>query len=366
MIEVVEAGKSLDDFIGLPLDLYSEDPFFVPQLNREMKVHFSPENPFFRFTEARYFVALKEGKKSGRIVAFVNRRHNEFHNEKTGFFGFFDCMRDQKVADALFRSAALYLKEKGMERMRGPMNFSTNEECGFLLEGFHEPPMIMMPYNPPYYNEMSERYGLSKIKDLFAFIYEVGEELPEKVVRVSEIVEKKGITVRPINMKRFMDEMQIFKQVYHSAWEENWGFVPLTDEELEYTAGRLKQIVVPDLTLIAEKDGVPISFMGLVPDYNPVLKKMNARLNPVSIVKALYYSRKIKDLRLMLLGTKKEFRNRGVEALMFSKGFGPVRKGGYKRVEFSWILEDNLPVQKMVEVFGGRIYKRYRVYEQSL
>ncbi len=366
MIEVVEAGKSLDDFIRLPLELCSEDPFFIPQLNREMKVHFSPKNPFFRFTEAKYFIALKDGRKAGRIVSFVNSRHNEFHNEKTGFFGFFDCIRDQQVADALFRSSAVYLREKGMDRMRGPMNFSTNEECGFLLEGFHEPPMIMMPYNPPFYNEMAERHGLGKVKDLFAFIYEVVEELPEKVARVAGIVEKKGITVRPINMKRFMDEMRIFKQVYHSAWEENWGFVPLTDEELEYTAGRLKQIVIPELTLIAEKDGVPICFMGLVPDFNPVLKKMNARLNPVSIVKALYYSRKIRDLRLMLLGTKKEFRNRGVEALMLSRGHAAVRKGGYRRIEFSWILEDNIPIQNIIEIFGGKLYKKYRIYEKPL
>ncbi len=366
MIEVVEAGKSLDDFIRVPLELYEKDPFFVPQLNREMKVHFSPKNPFFHFAEAQFFIALKDGRRAGRIIAFVNKLHNDFHREKTGFFGFFESINDQEVADALFERAERYLREKGMDRMRGPMNFSTNEECGFLIEGFHEPPMIMMTYNPPFYNDLSERYGLAKVKDLYAYIHEMREELPEKVLRVADIVAKRGITARHIDMKRFVDDMMIFKEVYHSAWEKNWGFVPMTDEELRYSAGRLKQIIVPELTAIAEKDGVPVAFFGIVPDFNHVLKKMNARLNPVTILKALYYSRKINDSRALLLGIKKEYRNKGVEALMFRKVFGHLKKGGYRRVEFSWILEENVAVQRTIETFGCSLYKKYRIYEKPL
>jgi GNAT superfamily N-acetyltransferase len=366
MIEVVEAGKSLDCFIRVPLELYENDPLFIPQLNREMKVHFSPKNPFFHFSEVHFLIALKDGRKAGRIASFVNKRHNEFHKEPTGFFGFFECIPDQQVANALFERAAFHLRGEGMDRMRGPMNFSTNEECGFLLEGFHEPPMIMMPYNPPFYNELSEGCGLRKAKDLYAYIHEMQEELPEKVLRVADIVERRGIKVRNINMKRFIDDMRIFKEVYHSAWEENWGFVPMTDEELEYSAGRLKQIIVPELTAIAEKDGVPVGFFGIVPDFNRVLKKMNGRLNPLTILKALYYSRKIDDSRALLLGIRKDHRNKGVEALMFRKVFPALKKGGYRRVEFSWILEDNVPVQRTIETFGGKLYKKYRIYEKSL
>jgi GNAT superfamily N-acetyltransferase len=366
MIEVVEAGKSLDGFIRVPLELYENDPLFIPQLNREMKVHFSPKNPFFHFSEVQFLIALKDGRRAGRIASFVNKRHNEFHKEPTGFFGFFECIPDQQVADALFERAALHLRGEGMDRMRGPMNFSTNEECGFLLEGFHEPPMIMMPYNPPFYNELSEGCGLRKAKDLYAYIHEMQEELPEKVLRVADIVERRGIKVRNINMKRFIDDMRIFKEVYHSAWEENWGFVPMTDEELEYSAGRLKQIIVPELTAIAEKDGVPVGFFGIVPDFNRVLKKMNGRLNPLTILKALYYSRKIDDSRALLLGIRKDYRNKGVEALMFRKVFPALKKGSYRRVEFSWILEDNVPVQRTIETFGGKLYKKYRIYEKSL
>ena len=167
-------------------------------------------------------------------------------------------------------------------------------------------------------------------------------------------------------MKRFIEDMHIFKEVYHSAWGENWGFVPMTDEELEYSAGRLKQIVNPDLTAIAEKDGVPVGFFGIVPDFNRVLKKMKGSLNPLTIVKALYYSRKIADSRALLLGIRKEYRNKGVEALMFRKVFPALKKGGYRRVEFSWILEDNIPVQRTIETFGGKLYKKYRIYEKPL
>jgi len=366
MIEVIEVQKSLDDFIAFPFSLYADDPLFVPQLNKEMREHFSSKNPFFMHAEARYFLALRDGRRAGRIVAFVNRSHNDFHHDRTGFFGFFDCVNDLSVAGALFDKAAGFLKEKGMELMRGPMNFSTNEECGFLLEGFGERPCIMMPYNPPYYNELSEKYGLKKSRDLFAYIYEVQDDLPDKVRRVAAIAEKRGIIARPMNMKRFREEMMIFKDVYHSAWENNWGFIPMTDEELDYMAARLKQIIIPEMAIIAEKDGVPVGFMGLVPDFNSVLQHMKGKLNPVSIAKALYYSRKIKDLRTMLLGIKREFRNQGVEALLYREGWPPIKRGNYERVEFSWILEDNIPVQRTIEIFGGKLYKKYRIYEKPL
>jgi GNAT superfamily N-acetyltransferase len=364
-VEVIEARR-LDDFIKFPLDLYSKDPFFVPQLNREMKVHFSPKNPFYQDAEIKYFIALKDGKIAGRIAAFVNSRHNEFHNEKTGFFGFFDCVHDSSVSDALFSKAGEFLRGKEMESMRGPMNFSTNEECGFLLEGFDEPPFIMMPYNQPYYIELTEKFGLKKIKDLYAYIYKVQDDMPEKVYRVAAIAEKRGISVRPINMKRFKEDMMIFREVYESAWQDNWGFIPMSEQELQYSAERLKQIIVPEMILIAEKDGAPIGFFGLVPDFNSVLQHMNGKLNPVTIAKALYYSRKIKDLRVMLLGIKKEFRNKGVEALLYKHGWPPIKRGKYERVEFSWILEDNIPVQRTIEIFGGKVYKKYRIYQISL
>jgi hypothetical protein len=368
MIDVIEVAskKDLNDFITLPFTIYSRDPFYIPPLTREMKDQFSPENPFFQHATARYFMARKDGNLSGRIIAFINKRHNEFHHERTGFFGFFESVNDQGVASTLLDTASKTLKGEGMDTLRGPMNFSTNEECGFLIEGFNQPPLLMTPYNPPYYVDLMEGYGLKKAKDLYAYIYEVLDRLPEKVNRVASIAEKKGIRVRPINMKKFSEDMLIFMDVYISAWEKNWGFIPPTSEEISHMGTRLKTILVPELTMIAEKDNEPVGFMGLLPDFNFVLKHMNGKVNPVTIAKALYYSRKIRDLRLLLLGIKAEYRNRGVDALIFREGFKGVKKGGYKRVEFSWILEDNIPVQRLGEMLGATLYKKFRVYEKSL
>jgi len=368
MIEVIEAEtkKDLDAFIKLPFALYSKDPFYVPPLINEIKKQFSDNNPFFLHATARYFLAKKNGKLEGRIISIINHSHIEFHHEKVGFFGFFESLNDQEVASALLDKVSETLKKDGMEIMRGPMNFSTNEECGFMIEGFNNPPMLMTPYNPAYYNDLMERYGMTKSKDLYAYIYDVSEDLPEKVLRVAEIAVKKGITTRPLNKKNFDYDMNIFKDVYNSAWEKNWGFIPLTSEELAYLGNSLKTILVPELTLIAEKDQEPVGFMGLLPDFNFVLKHMKGKLNPVSIAKAFYYSKKIKDLRLLLLGIKASYRNKGVDALLFREGFKGVRKGGYKRVEFSWILEDNIPVQRLIEMIGGRLYKKYRIYEKRL
>jgi hypothetical protein len=211
-----------------------------------------------------------------------------------------------------------------------------------------------------------EKYGMEKSKDLYAYILDVPDELPQKIHRVAEIVARSGISIRPIDMKKFEYDMRIFQEVYNSAWEKNWGFLPLNDDDLVYLAKNLKPVIVPEMTLIAEKNGSPVGFMGLLPDFNFVLKHMNGKMNPLSIVKALYYSRKIKDLRMLLLGIRAEYRNKGVDALLFREGFKGVKKGGYKRVEFSWILEDNIPVQRLIEMIGGRLYKKYRIYEKRL
>lgn len=362
----VKGGRGLDDFIGFPRLIYRKYPLYVPQLNRELKTQFSPKNPFFGHAEVKLFILLSDGSPVGRIASIVNRGHNEYHGDETGFFGFFESLNDPAVAARLLDAASGELRRRGLKTMRGPMNFSTNEECGFLLEGFGEPPVLMTPYNPPYYNALMDGAGLMKAKDLYAYVYDVAEALPQKVLTVARYAERKKIRVRAIDKRTFNSEMRVFMDVYNSAWKENWGFIPLTEEELDFISERLKQIVVPELTLIAEKDGEPVGFLGLVPDFNFVLKKMNGKLNPLSIAKALYYSRKIKDLRLMLFGIKDTHRAMGVDALLMREGFGGIKKGGYRRVEFSWILEDNTPMKRIIEMIGGRLYKKYRIYERGI
>jgi len=371
MTEIIEvkAPRDLDDFIRLPFSIYSQDPLFVPPLVMDMRERFSREkNPFFLYAKVTYFLAKQKGKLSGRVASIVNYRHNEFHNDKVGFFGFFESANDYSVSSALLDAVSQKLREEGMDTIRGPMNFSTNEDCGFLIDGFHEPPLLMTPYNPPYYSDLMENYGMGKAKDLYAYICDIPEQLPEKILRVAEIAEKRGIRVRPIDKKNFGGEMRIFMEVYNSAWAKNWGFIPLTEEETNHIAKKLKSIALPELTLIAEKDMEHVGFMGLLPDYNFVLKKMKGKLNPLTIVKAFHHSKKITDLRLLLLGIKAEYRHRGVDALMFREGFMSIREKykRFKHVEFSWILEDNIPVQRLVEMMGARLYKKYRVYEKGL
>jgi len=368
MIDVVEvlSKRDLSDFIKLPSLIYPKSSLYVPPLASEAGKQFSSKNPFFQHSAVRFFIAKKDGKPMGRAVSIVNRRHIEVHDEKAGFFGFFESSDDYAVASALLDKVSSALVKEGMEIIRGPMNFSTNEECGFLSEGFEHPPILMTPYNHAYYNDLMEQYGMSKAKDLFAYILDVPEELPAKILRVADIASRSGIRVRSIDTKNFHGDMKIFKVVYNSAWEKNWGFIPLTDEEVVYLGNNLKPVVVPDIIVIAEKNNEPVGFMGMLPDFNFVLRHMSGRMSPTGIFKALYYSRKIKDLRMLLLGIKPEYRNRGVDAILFREGFRGVKKGGYKRVEFSWILEDNIPTQRLVEMIGGRHYKTFRIYEKRL
>lgn len=366
-IEIVRVKDKLDllKFIEFPLALYRDDPLYSPQLTHDLKVHFSPKNPFFKDADVQFFLAVKHNKIAGRIASIINHLHISCQKENAGFFGFFESINDPDVAKALLDTVSHYLKGKGMTMMRGPMNFSTNEECGFLLEGFDEAPMLMMPYNPPYYNDLMSGYGLRKAKDLHAYIYNVEPELPEKILRVAAIAEKRGVTTKQVTKDYFMESMRGFRDVYNSAWQHNWGFIPMSEDELEYSAKRLKPLVIPDMTIVAEKDGASVGFLGMLPDFNFVLRKMQGKLNPITLAKALYFSKKIPDLRMLLLGIKAEYRNRGVDAILFREAFKGVKRGKYQRVEFSWILEDNIPIIRMVEMIGGRLYKRYRIYEKE-
>ncbi len=367
-IKIVEAKtkKELLDFIKVPFYLYSSDSFYSPQLIRDQLIHFSKANPFFEHAGVKFFIAYKGNKLAGRIASIINNRHISFHKEDVGFFGFFESINDQEVSRLLLNTVSEVLIKQKLKYIRGPMNFSTNEECGFLLEGFESPPMIMTPYNPPYYNDLMESYGMYKAKDLFAFIYNISQQIPDKVNRIANIAERRGIRTRILNKSNFISDMLAFREVYNSAWEKNWGFIPLTENELFYSAKRLKQIIVPELTLLAFEGDNPVGFLGAIPDFNLVLRKMKGKINPVSIVKALYYSKKITDLRLLLFGIKREFRQRGVDAILLRDTFKNLLGRQYRRVEFSWIIEDNIPTIKVVNIANARLYKKYRIYEKKL
>ncbi len=365
-IREARTEREIREFIEYPLFLYRKDHFFSPQLTRDLVSHFSSKNPFFRHAEARYFLAYRDGKIVGRIASIINHLHNQYHNDHTGFFGFYESINDQAVADALLNAAEKYLALRGMDTMRGPMNFSTNEECGFLVEGFEYPSMLMTPYNKRYYDSLMSGAGYVKARDLFAFLHDVQDTLPEKVLRVAAIAEKRGISAHQLNKKEFPAAMRAFKDIFNSAWANNWGFVPLTDEEIDDSIRRLKPIINPETMVMAQCNGEPVGFLGMVPDFNIVLRRMRGRITPLTILKALYYSRTIKDLRLLLLGIKRESRNKGVEGILLREAFRGIKSGGYKRVEFSWILEENIATIRLAELPGSRRWKTFRIYEKPI
>lgn len=368
-IEQIYDKHGLNRFIKLPWAVYEGDKNWVPPLVSELTFVLSERNPFFNHAEAAYFIARQNGTDVGRIAAIIDRNYINFHKEQTGFFGYFECMPDFHIAERLIDAASAWLRERGIEIMRGPMNPSTNDECGFLVEGHDSPPMIMMPYTPYRYLDYMTDCGLNKAKDLYAYITNVDEVTAAgRLERLAGGVLNRmpELSVRQANMNRFEHELEVVKDIYNSAWTHNWGFVPMTDKEIESMAKRLKPLLIPELLLIAEVNGDPAAFFMAVPDYNQVLKKINGKLWPIGILKFLWYSRKITDLRVLTLGVKEQYRKKGIEGLLYLEAFRAARKRGYKRAEMSWILEDNILTQRAAEMMGGKLYKKYRIYEKNL
>jgi len=368
LVTPASSSRDMDAFIRFPLRHYSKDTLFVPHLLYERKKFFSRSNPIFQFTEVVYFLARDErGKVLGRVTAHVNERHNRHAGEKTGFFGFFECVEDQAVASALMAAAEAALRARGMRVIRGPFNFSTNEECGLLVQGFDRPPSFMMPYTKAYYPELMNRLGYSKAKDLLAYEYEYQGNIPEHLVRFSQrLRERKQILIRPIDMKRFVEDVETIFRLYNAAWSKNWGFVPVTDEEFRATAKDLRSIVDPSIVLIAEKEGRPVAFCVTLPDYNVLLKKMKGRLLPFGFLHLLFGRKSVRRVRTLLLGVEGEFRLSGIEALLIHDLFVKGLAKGYRAGEMSWILEDNALMRRPIERMGAHIEKVYRIYEKAL
>ncbi|GAB4329512.1 MAG: GNAT family N-acetyltransferase [Candidatus Zixiibacteriota bacterium] len=316
------------------------------------------------------FLAWRDNQPVGRITAHIYHAHNRIHNEKTGFFGFFESIEDFSVAEALWRSAADWLRERGMDRMRGPANFSTNHEVAFLVDGFDSPPVIMMTYNPPYYPAFAERFGFQKAKDLYAYFTDDSNPTPERVTRlIDRIRERTRATIRPINMSQFAKEVERVKAIYDKAWLPNWGFVPMTDAEFEHSAKDMKMLVDPELVLFAEVDGQPVGFALALPDINQVLIRLNGRLFPFGLIKLLWLTkvrRSIDMARILLMGILPEYQKRGIDYLLNHELFVRGVARGYRRGELSWILEDNEMMNRLSESLGHRRYKTYRMYDYPL
>lgn len=355
-------------FIRFPWKIYKNDKNWVPPLITERKGFLDKDkNPFFKHAEVVFYLAQKNKEIVGRIAGIVNHNHIEFQKEKAGFFGFFECVEDYEVAEALLDEVRNWLKSKGMEIMRGPANFSSNEEWGFLLEGFDTPPVFMMSYNPKYYLDFVESYGMRKAKDLYAYFIDKSSPPPERVVKMAEnIKQKEQIKIHNVNMKHLKNEVEKIKAIYNSAWSQNWGFIPMTDEEFDHMVKGLKQIVDPHLVFIAEVEGKPAGFSLALPDVNQVLHKINGRLFPLGLFKLLWHTKiknKINGVRIITMGVVPEFQKRGIDTVFYVETYNVGVRRGYTWAELSWVLEDNVKMNRVLNLLGAKLYKKYRICE---
>jgi GNAT superfamily N-acetyltransferase len=371
LVEVrpVSGARELARFIRLPWSLYEGVEQWVPPLIYERKRHLSARhNPFFEHAEAEYLLACRGGVPVGRISAHVDRRFNEFHDNDWGMFGFFECVDDADVAAALMDAAEAWLRERGRDRMVGPLDFSTNHECGLLVEGHELRPQILENWHHPYYRELLESAGLAKVMDLYKWQILSSEHdrvLPVIYELADALEATHGIRVRNMRKAEFAQEVRRFMDVYNAAWERNWGFVPLTDAELNAYAKELKPILDERLAFIAERGEEVVGAALTLPDMNKLLATLGGRLLPFGWLKILRERRRIDEIRVFALGVKHEYRHTGTAAAFYAEHWRECLRRPIKRAETGWILETNEPMNRAMEALGGDIVKRYRIYERS-
>jgi len=304
----------------------------------------------------------------GRIAGIIDRNYNRFHNENMGIWGFFECADDQEAATALFSSVETWVREKGMTFIRGPLNPSTNYEVGLLIEGFDYPPALMMVYTPPYYPRLVEACGLTKEKDLLAFLIDGDYRLPGWMDHLAErIAKKKGVHVRLFRPKEEDAEFALIREIYNDAWSANWGFVPLSDNEMRDIQKNVMEFADPDMAFFIYYEDEPAAFCLIFPDVNPLLKRLNGRIGLIGLLKFLIYRREINGLRLLMLGIKEKFRQLGLPMLALHHVYKVVsKKEKYRYLEMGWTLEDNESINSLIEEAGGKRYKKYRIFRKPL
>ena len=372
-VRPIRTARDLRRFIALPYRLYADDPLWAPPLRRDVRLLLSrTKNPFFAHGEAEYFLAENGGKVVGRIAAIVNRAHNAFHGDRIGFFGFFESENDPAVAEGLVESAAEWLRSRAFDTMRGPASFSTNDECGLLVDGFDTPPTILMPHNPPYYLDLLTGTGFTRAKDLL--VYQGGTlegvvPTPERLSRGVELIRRRtGVTIRPIRMADFAHEVERIKQLYNRSWERNWGFVPMTSAEIDHLAQQFKPVVVPRLAPFLEKDGQVVGFAVALPDLNVSFRKnRRGRLLP-GLARLLWDLKtgKIHRMRILLLGLGPEYRGKGIDAVLYHWLWEHGNALGIHWAEAGWILEDNTAMNAGLVKIGFTVYKTYRMLDRAL
>jgi GNAT superfamily N-acetyltransferase len=355
-------------FIKFQWAPYAGNPHWVPpMLMDRRKLIDRKGNPFYKHAVMELYLAEREGKVVGRIGAIVNDNHNREHGENIGFFGFFECIDDQSVANALFDAAKKWLKAKGVTAMRGPASPSVNDEYGLLIDGFDRPPSVLMTYNPPYYQTLVEKYGFTKAQDLFAYYIHKDKVFNEKFKRISDtVLRRETLKIRQLDMKKFDEDVRLVREMYSRGWSKNWGEVPMTEDEFNYVAKDLKMIVDPRLVIIAESRGKPVGFGMTLPDLNQVLiHNRHGWLIP-GILRVLLFKKKIDRVRIVMLGVLPEYANTGIGAALFYETGRRCVESGYPHGEASWVNEGNVMMNRGAQLMQGTIDKRYRIYQMPL
>jgi hypothetical protein len=362
--------KELKHFIDLPWKIYKDDPHWVAPLKMAVRDLLNQKkHPFYQTATVKAFLAYDGTTPVGRIMAINNHSYNKYQNTKIGFFGFYEAVDSQEVANLLINTARDSLKEEGLTSIQGPMNPGTNYECGLLVDKYDDAPQVMMTYNPPYYHTHLQNLGFTKTMDLLAYSMDITRPLPKIIMDIADRTEKKSsVTFRSLDLKNWNQELDTMFDIYNSAWESNWGFVPMSKEEFYHTAKDLKAIVDPNMVQFAMVNGVNAGFILTLPDLNQVFKKIpSGTLSPLAIYKILTAKKRMTRARVITLGIKKEYRKLGLETLLYKYNQIAILKNPLiKFIEMSWILEHNLEMNKPLVRMAGEPYKRYRIYESRL
>ncbi|WP_257670051.1 hypothetical protein [Parapedobacter tibetensis] len=367
----IKDKRGVKRFIDFPHKLYEADAHYVPELFVSQQEMLWPgSHPFYEHSSAQLFLVCNGDKIMGRIAAILNNNHNAYTGNKEGFFGFFDCINQQEIADMLLNAASAWLRSKGMENMIGPINLTTNDTCGLLVEGFDCPPVIMMPYNKPYYEHLLVQYGLRKKTDLFAYRVSkatANQKAVKLVGKLEERLQTKGIVIREINMRDFKNEIIKVREVYNKAWDKNLGFVPMTAAEFTHAANSMKLILDHRFCIVAEKEGKLVGFALGIPDINQIqINIKKGRLFPTGIFKLLLNKKRTDTLRVLMLGVIEGYRKMGIEACLYGRIINNAAHTRIRQAECSWMLEDNYLMNHAIEQINGELYKRYRIFEKKL
>jgi GNAT superfamily N-acetyltransferase len=370
-VRTVSSRRERETFVRLPWRIYRGDPHWVPPLLKSEREFLDRgRNPFFDHAEAELFLAGRGDEPLGRIAAVHNRAHNEIHGDRVGFFGLFECVDDVDTARALFEAVSRWLARRGLDTARGPMNLSINDSCGVLVRGFDGPPFVLMPYNPSYYERLLEAGGFAKAKDILAYHFAESDVSFERIERAHALLARRNgntsLRVRALDRRRWNGEIAVLHSLFNRSWEKNWSFVPFSEREFEHLAASMKPVVDADLVGILEVQDEPAGFGIALPDANLALREANGRLLPFGFAKVALARRRVKRVRVPLLGIVPEFRGRGYDVLIYEYLARTAFKKGYEGGETSWVLEDNVRMRRGIENLGGRLHRVYRLYDRRL